>query len=399
MAFNVDPEALRKVYEQTVGDSYPGFQRARHVLERQLDTKELWDSTAWNISAMVEKCYQGRGLFCSEVGQFRLTYTIFGPCITYAGRPATLAGSYHGLYLRLRAENRTGVAEAGGARTSPAGWSCTRRGRPKPPNQTHGYFVAFKWNKEIIVSLKHFEALDTHRKPCNDDPAYRSSQCITQCFSRSFIKVLRCRLPFMSGDVPYCRGVKMSERVSKHLDVMLLQGAWQPSRCNCATPCKQTIYEYRGDTTDDRNDSNGRVKVFFLDLMYEQVKEEFSYPFASLVADFGGMMGLLLGASCTGEVALSTRFYVSLFAVLTLVEVMEFVINYLLRVYHKRKATQETRRALTYTEVSTLDTLKGFGEVFLPRPAFLTASGQGRSLPCVDCDGASARPHRSRAPN
>ena len=37
--------------------------------------------------------------------------------------------------------------------------------------------------------------------------------------------------------------------------------------------------------------------MFFLDLMYEQVTESLTYPFASLVADFGGMTGLLLGAS------------------------------------------------------------------------------------------------------
>ncbi|XP_042863330.1 acid-sensing ion channel 1A-like [Penaeus japonicus] len=206
-----------------------------------------------------------------------------------------------------------------------------------------------------------FEALNTHRKPCNDDPAYRSSQCITQCFSRSFIKVLRCRLPFMAGDVPYCRGVKMMERVSKHLDMMLLQGVWHPSRCNCATPCKQTMYEYRGDTTDDRDDDDGRIKVFFLDLMYEQVKEEFSYPFASLVADFGGMMGLLLGAS-----------------LLTLVEVAEYVINYLSRVYRQHRAATETPRALTYTEVSTVETVEGLSKVYLPRHTVPTSSRHGR---------------------
>ncbi|XP_042863333.1 acid-sensing ion channel 1A-like [Penaeus japonicus] len=105
MAFNMDPHALRKVYEQTFGP-YPGFRQARTVLERQLDTKQLWDSTAWNISAMIAKCYHGRGLLCSQVGEFHLTYTIFGPCMTYVGRPATLAGAYHGLYLRLSTTRR-----------------------------------------------------------------------------------------------------------------------------------------------------------------------------------------------------------------------------------------------------------------------------------------------------
>lgn len=190
----------------------------------------------------------------------------------------------------------------------------------------------------------------------------------------------------MRQNMPYCKGLWTLRKAGQVLDSLLIEGQWQPKECHCESPCHHTIYQYRGDTTESREDEMARVKVgcykwvvtnrvvvqfsgiwcgicgkvgrfrgiglhevvvtrwvfetrvfmflrrmyivsicplgtktwllltslhliwrhiqildlpqvFFLDLVYEEVKEEFSYPFSSLVADIGGMAGLLLGAS------------------------------------------------------------------------------------------------------
>lgn len=61
----------------------------------------------------------------------------------------------------------------------------------------------------------------------------------------------------MSVDVPYCRG----EGVEDSLTEMLIMGKWRQAQCQCQPPCVYAHYNYRGDTTDDRTDGRGRIKV------------------------------------------------------------------------------------------------------------------------------------------
>ncbi|XP_050717460.1 uncharacterized protein LOC126999174 [Eriocheir sinensis] len=102
MAVDLNPLAVQEEYQNLFQQRpYPGLKEAIMVLKKELDAKELWDRVGWNMSAMIERCFQGRGRLCEEAGEFIKTYTIFGACVTYKGDPATLPGSYHGLYLRL----------------------------------------------------------------------------------------------------------------------------------------------------------------------------------------------------------------------------------------------------------------------------------------------------------
>ncbi|XP_071524310.1 acid-sensing ion channel 1A-like isoform X2 [Panulirus ornatus] len=319
LRLTMDPSAVREVYENITGREYPGLLEAQKALVLLLDAKELWDRTSWNISAMVDECYQGRGRPCNTTGHFHATYTMFGSCLTYTGTPATLAGSYHGLYLKLDPEAWVKEPET----VRPQGWWVVVHEAEDDPSlliKTHGYLVSLSWNKEISLSLKQFQSLSTKRKPCRDDPAYRQTHCLNDCFSRAFVRTLRCRLPFMRGAVPYCRGLLLLNKAGRQLDEMLIEGRWEPQQCRCGIPCHQTVYQYRGDTTDNRLDDKARIKMFFLDLVYEEVKEELSYPFASLVADFGGMAGLLLGAS-----------------LLTVLEVLECAVVGLARLYARHR--------------------------------------------------------------
>ncbi|MPC49310.1 hypothetical protein E2C01_043108 [Portunus trituberculatus] len=61
----------------------------------------------------------------------------------------------------------------------------------------------------------------------------------------------------MPVDAPYCRGVETNDILKK----MLQGGKWQQTQCNCLPPCNHALYHYRGDTSDNRGDDRGRIKV------------------------------------------------------------------------------------------------------------------------------------------
>ncbi|KAF2365974.1 Epithelial sodium channel [Trinorchestia longiramus] len=127
---------------------------------------------------------------------------------------------------------------------------------------------------------------------------------------------LPIRLPYMNHrqDLPYCKGDAEVTEAFARAD-SLIYGTWKPDGCtHCVYSCKRLDFEFRSDTIDDRTDYSGRVKVFLADKTYESVQENFSYGFTSLVADFGGTLGLLLGAS-----------------VLTMLEILEYVCSVLAR--------------------------------------------------------------------
>lgn len=65
------------------------------------------------------------------------------------------------------------------------------------------------------------------------------------------------RLPFMSVDAPYCPGEGEEETLTR----MIIKGEWVQSQCQCLPPCVHALYNYRGDTSDDRTDGRGRIKV------------------------------------------------------------------------------------------------------------------------------------------
>ncbi|KAK8392199.1 hypothetical protein O3P69_017654 [Scylla paramamosain] len=314
---DLNPLAVKEEYLNfTQETSYPGMKKAMKFLKKKLNAKELWDRVAWNVSAMIDiaatSALQVSGYMCK-------------------GAPATLPGSYNGLYLRLEQETTSEEGDeldeeeeqeermgTDDEKTTKGWWVVIHEAEDDPSLliKTHGYLVGVNWDKDISVSLKLYETTNTRKRRCEDDPSYRLTRCHNECFSGAFAREKGCRLPFMRVDAPYCRGVETEAILTK----MLRGGTWQQTQCNCLPPCNHALYHYRGDTADNRGDDKGRIKMFFLDLMYEQVTESLTYPLASLVADFGGMTGLLLGAS-----------------VLTLLELLECLVVGLARLYRRRR--------------------------------------------------------------
>ena len=89
-------------------------------------------------------------------------------------------------------------------------------------------------------------------------------------------------------------------------------------KCDCLYPCKQTIYDtkitslslptpmvlaenlYRNETyttTEDILKNMINLKVYFPSLQVTKVKQVPAYTFVELISNFGGQLGLFLGAS------------------------------------------------------------------------------------------------------
>ena len=66
------------------------------------------------------------------------------------------------------------------------------------------------------------------------------------------------------ADLPYCFGSTQVQDAFDYVDDLPLNGDWRPDGCKCGQPCQRVIYEYRGDTSDDRTEGDGRIKVSIL---------------------------------------------------------------------------------------------------------------------------------------
>lgn len=159
---------------------------------------------------------------------------------------------------------------------------------------THAFYLEQGWNKEVTVSLKHFQAENKQQAPCSPDQSKTVSRCISQCFHQTLVKKTGCRyrlwimtylfriiwlklflsfhnrMPYMnSGDlasVPYCN---TSEQLRKAEDLqkeLLWEGrGWHPASCQCenSTTCSQYLYETSCDTFA-RYDNCAQYKVILL---------------------------------------------------------------------------------------------------------------------------------------
>ncbi|CAG0889101.1 unnamed protein product [Darwinula stevensoni] len=155
----------------------------------------------------------------------------------------------------------------------------------------------------MIGKLK-FEIVSRGDHPCVKDPTYSRSACQLACYEKDLLNRTNCSLPFMNTSAKACKGGEEFMRAS-NLSIRMLDGrdrnipTWNPDKCGCHMPCKQSLYEFSPDSRS-RQDNHSVTRVFYLDMTYEEIKEEPSYDIISLLCDLGGTLGLLLGASDPG---------------------------------------------------------------------------------------------------
>ncbi|KAK4006004.1 hypothetical protein OUZ56_011135 [Daphnia magna] len=298
-ATHLDLEKLQSLYETNFpgGEDFNDPVEAMYKLADMYDVVTLWKLSGWELENEISSCLQAR-LNCTQNGQVERIFTVLGYCLHFPGQPVTVSGHFYGFNIKLcNKDNATDKINRFYMMIS------DRYSTHDIRALTHGFFLEQGWNKEVAVSLKHFQAENKNHAPCSPDQSMTVSRCISQCFHKTLVEKTGCRMPYMNlfnfTSVPYCntsQQLRLAEDLQKDL---LWEGrGWHPASCQCgyASTCSQYLYETSSDTFA-RHDECAQYKVYFIDMTYEETKEEFAYDIISLLCDIGGTLGLLLGAS------------------------------------------------------------------------------------------------------
>ncbi|CAG0885678.1 unnamed protein product [Darwinula stevensoni] len=256
----------------------------------------------------------GRGTYCQDAGKFSEVYTVTGRCFTYQGNDITLPGVYNGLYLSLVHADRDAKPDQvdGNKSTVAEVWEAVIHEREEVPT-----VIALTQRQEIVknldlrfgIALRNFRVLRRGSNPCEMDPGYVLSNCHRACYEKELIARVGCRLPFMANSTTrMCNGGKEFRNASL-TSIRMVDGrdttipAWIPDQCGCPTQCNQDIYSFSIDSRI-RTDNISVFRLYYVDMNYEEIQEEYSYEVFALLCDLGGTLGLLLGASAKNQESL-----------------------------------------------------------------------------------------------
>ncbi|XP_068230344.1 acid-sensing ion channel 3-like [Palaemon carinicauda] len=192
-------------------------------------------------------------------------------------------------------------------------------GNPVLRITTNAMTIRTGWEPDIQVRVKEFKTLSTKEYPCVNDSNYSELDCELESFEEVFRAKGGCWLPFMTqkslATVPKCLTSLDFNNSLKLADELLFYGLWTRDECSCLSACNDITYEAFSDSSANKSSTTTRVRIFYNDLTYESVHEEWAYRIISLMCDVGGSLGLLLGAS-----------------VLTFIEILECLCAYCSRV-------------------------------------------------------------------
>nr|CAH0112524.1 unnamed protein product [Daphnia galeata] len=295
-ASHLDLAKLQSLYETHFPEVFEDPVEAMYKLADIYDVATLWKLSGWELETEIISARVN----CTENGgHMQRIFTILGYCLHYPGIPVTVAGHFFGFQIKMcKKDDTTDKINRFYMMIS------DRYSTHDIRALTHGFFLEQGWNKEVAVSLRHFQAENKHQAPCSPDESQTVSRCISRCFHETLIHKTGCRMPYMNlpnftYSVPYCNTsekLRLAEDLQKDL---LWEGkGWHPASCHCenSSSCSQYLYETNSDTFA-RHDDCAQYKVYFTDMTYEETKEEFAYDIISLLCDIGGTLGLLLGAS------------------------------------------------------------------------------------------------------
>ena len=146
------------------------------------------------------------------------------------------------------------------------------------------------------LTLTKHKRLNLDRRPCEEDPFYSFTICIKEKLS----KKIGCRLPWDTWSQQK-RSVCTSGGQFKQFELFYLsllnaETDVITEQTGCKIPCNYKEYKFVESSPNPI--PNPHSVAFWAASLKTQVEEEvLIYPFTSLVAEFGGSLGLFLGFS------------------------------------------------------------------------------------------------------
>ncbi|PAV57231.1 hypothetical protein WR25_11472 [Diploscapter pachys] len=229
----------------------------------------------------------------------------YGNCFTFnwntiRNKTMSRAGPSYGLRLMLfvNSSDYLPTTEATGVRLA------IHSQDESPYPDTFGYSAPTGTLSSFGISLRSVRRLDQPRGICyppgqKPPPEYFIYQkfnyepegCYRSCYQRKVVQNCKCadpRLPNPFRDYQFCdvTNPEMNECLVHNSFNMPLDKQKNRFRvhCNCTSPCHQFQY-----TTT--------YSVYYETLSYEILTESEAYSWVNLISDFGGQLGLWLGAS------------------------------------------------------------------------------------------------------
>ena len=155
-------------------------------------------------------------------------------------------------------------------------------------------------NTNVKVSIERTVHLNLKRLPCEEDPKYSIGSCQRRCF----LKSINCSMGIIdmgeTGGKPTCMASDFPWYVTKTSEFVRANnetGGIPLVKCNCPQPCVRDRISYTPqiDMTLSNNESVGIVIT--MSRVRRTNVEVLAYDLKALLADIGGYLGLLLGAS------------------------------------------------------------------------------------------------------
>ena len=146
------------------------------------------------------------------------------------------------------------------------------------------------------ITLTKHKKLNLDGRPCEEDPAYNFTVCIKEKLSEK----VGCRLPWDKWSQQDRAVCKSEQKIRKFEQTYAVLSNANSDMILEMTGCKRPCHykEYKFVDSSPKVVSKRSVLAFWAASHTTQIEEEvLLYPFTSLVAEFGGSLGLFLGFS------------------------------------------------------------------------------------------------------
>ena len=325
----------RSLYEMVEASLFPDDKKQEELIERCYDTNSMLKEAS--LSNMVEQASQPLndlivdchflGIPCDMDSMFTSYVTSLGTCYTFNGknpskRYLTVSGSgfRHDLQLVLNVRQ----SEFLGSPYHEVGALVSVHAPESPP---------VVWEEGILVpvghtaymALTHSQIEDiTHRESSRNLECVYSTQAPTFEFLKTYdYSYAACWEECITQDiVNKCKCLSLAATVSHSLnypectvsDLCCIYNVLRfPSECLCPVLCNHTLYtvtpsysalkyytlmkKYNMSTREELETNFLQIHLYFDELSIHREITERSYSLTKLIANFGGSMGLFLGAS------------------------------------------------------------------------------------------------------
>ena len=150
----------------------------------------------------------------------------------------------------------------------------------------------------VYMKVVRYAKKSMPERPCEDSTTYSLTRCIRSNFSLK----IGCRPPwdtYSHNDIPLCRNMEQLGRFEQEFfELSLVDQDNIQNKTGCHLPCRYRQYKVAEEPSILSGDLSKRtVKLMYSKKMVKVKTEKLVYPFPSLLAEFGGSLGLFLGFS------------------------------------------------------------------------------------------------------